>query len=300
MSVDDLDKTVFKQPVPGGDRTVTRPRPGRSQRAQDEYADLPQSRSNVSPELSKVRNGKVGTEFHTRIGLNPLVNAASILVAVFDKTRHSMSHSDVAGLHQRLVKEIKDFEERAREQGIKPEVILSARYLICTVLDEAVLNTPWGSESAWSQRSLLTVFHGETSGGEKCFLILERMRQAPAENLDILELFYICISLGFEGKFRVAPGGRDQLYQIRDDLFATIRRYRGDYERALSSRWQGLGRSGNSLTEYLPMWVVVSVAAAVLFFGYSGFRYWLHTSATPVALELREIADNADVRSVGR
>jgi len=156
------------------------------------------------------------------------------------------------------------------------------------------MNTPWGSESAWSQRSLLTVFHGEPSGGEKCFLILERMRQAPAENLDFLELFYVCLCLGFEGKYRVAHGGRDHLYQIKDDIFATIRRYRGDYERALSAHWQGLGKSGNALAEHLPLWVVASVVAAVLFCGYSGFRYWLHSSATPLAMELRNVAESAN------
>lgn len=293
MSVDDFDKTVFRQPVPGGDRTVLKPRPGRG-RASAEPALAPHPA--VEPGRSSVHAlpPHAMAEFHTGIGLNPLVNAAATLVAVFAKTRSALSHSDVVGLHQRLVSEIKEFEERAREQGIKPEIILSARYLLCTILDEAVMNTPWGSESAWSQRSLLTVFHGETSGGEKCFLILDRMRHAPAENLDFLELFYVCLSLGFEGRYRVAYGGRDHLYQIRDELFATIRRYRGDYERALSSHWHGLGRKGNALAEHLPMWVVASVVAAILFSGYSGFRYWLHNTATPLSVELRAVADSAN------
>lgn len=232
-----------------------------------------------------------GPAFRTSIGLNPLVNAASTLIAVFEKTRQSMSHPDVAGLHQRLANEIRDFEVRAREQGVRQEVVLSARYLMCTILDEAVLNTPWGSDSAWGQRSLLAVFHSETSGGEKCFLVLDRMRQNPAENLDILELFYICLSLGFEGKYRMVDRGRDQLDQIREELFSTIRRHRGEYERGLSPRWQGLGNTRNALTEYVPMWVAASVVAAVLFTSYSGFRYWLHSSATPVAEQLSVIAE---------
>lgn len=283
MSFDEMDKTVFKQPLPGGDRTVLRGRATRPGPPLTPAVNPTSPARDVTPIHRPA-------EFRSRMGLNPLVQAASTLIAVFAKTRHALNHADVAGLHQRLGKEIKNFEETAREQGIKPEVVLSTRYLLCTVLDEAVMNTPWGSESAWSQRSLLSTFHGETSGGEKSFLILQRMRQAPADNLDFIELFYICVCLGFEGKFRVASGGRDQLLHIKDELFETIRRYRGDYERTLAGRWQGLASAGRSLSDHLPMWVVASGVAALLFFGYSGFRYWLHSSASPVLLELSDIA----------
>jgi len=297
MSPDDSDKTVFKQPTPGGDRTVMRPMPGGrgaggSQASPQESSGIPQPgrapTHNANARAPAMDTGAV--YFRTDHGLNPLVNAASTLIAVFEKTRHSLSHPDVGGLHQRLVNEIKTFEASLRDLGVRQEVVLSARYLMCSVLDEAVLNTPWGSESAWGQRTLLSVFHGETSGGEKSFLILDRMRQTPADNLDILELFYICVSLGFEGKFRLMNRGRDALDQIREELFAIIRRHRGEYERALSPSWTGLGKTRNALTEYVPMWVVVALVLTILFFGYSGFRYWLYTSATPVTEELINIS----------
>lgn len=293
MTSDDSDKTVFKQPIPGGDRTVMRPMPGgRSVGAQQPTAApsaIPQpGRASVPPPRSMPVDAGAAY-FRTDRGLNPLVNAASTLIAVFEKTRQSMSHPDVGGLHQRLNNEIRAFEAKARDLGIRQEIILSARYLLCSVLDEAVLNTPWGSESAWAQRTLLTVFHGETSGGEKSFLILDRMRQSPAENLDIIELFYIFLSLGFEGKYRLIQRGRDAIDQIKEELFAIIRRYRGEYERALSPSWVGLGKTRNPLTEYIPLWVVIAFAVAVLFFSYTGFRYWLHESATPVAEQLINI-----------
>ena len=203
-----------------------------------------------------------------------------------------MSHPNVGGLHQRLVNEIKAFEANAKEQGIKPEVVLSARYILCTVLDEAVLNTPWGAESAWTQRTLLSMFHNETSGGEKFFLILDRMRDMPAENLSILEMIYIFLSLGYEGKYRVLHRGKEALEQIRDELFRIIRNHRGEYERSLSPSWEGLGRIKNSLAEYIPMWVIASVVAGVLLVSYTGFRYWLYQSSAPVAQQLVDISNN--------
>lgn len=298
MSTDNSDKTVFRQPAGAADRTVMRPRPGgRGNAPQQAPVQQPMSddRGQVynrapTPQPTAPSFDTQAAYFRTGKGLNPLVNAASTLIAVFEKTHKSMSHPNVGGLHQRLVNEIKEFESKAKEQGIKPEVVLSARYILCTVLDEAVLNTPWGAESAWTQRTLLSMFHNETSGGEKFFLILDRMRDTPAENLTILELIYIFLSLGYEGKYRVIHRGKEALEQIRDELFRIIRNHRGEYERSLSPSWEGLGRMKNSLAEYIPMWVVASVVGGVLLLSYSGFRYWLYQSSAPVAQQLTNIA----------
>ena len=210
---------------------------------------------------------------------------------MFEKTRQAVSHPDIGGLHQRLAGEIRQFEENARQIGLPPEIILAARYCICTALDEAVLNTPWGSESAWPQRTLLSVFHNETSGGVKFFEILDRMMAYPAENTDFLEFMYILLSLGFEGKYRVIDRGRDLIEQLRDELFATIRHQRGEYERSLSPSWHGLGKSRKSLASYIPLWVVASILGAVLLLSYSGFRIWLFESSDPVVAQLDEIIE---------
>lgn len=293
MSMDDSDKTVFKQPMPGGDRTSMRSSLGARDTGlgREPTPVPPHAQSVPSPSYSQARAPMdiPRANFQARYGINPIVNAASTLIAVFAKTRSAVSHPDVAGLHQRLINEIRALENQLRDLGLKQEVQLSVRYLICSVLDEGVLNTPWGSESAWAQRTLLSVFHGETSGGEKSFLILDRLRQAPSENLDVIELFYIFLSLGFEGRYRLMNRGRESLDQLRDELFSIIRRHRGDYERSLSPAWEGVGNTRNSLTDHVPLWVVVAFMAAILFFSYTGLRYWLYTSSSQVADDIAEL-----------
>lgn len=296
----DPEKTVFKAPTPGGERTAMRPSPGRRGSGATEMgrtrpggAAAPVANNPYPAASPAAQGGRAGYEqvrFSTTQGLNPLINSAATLIAVFEKTRHSVRHPDVGGLHTRLVNEIKAFENKAKDVGSKPEIILAARYLLCSALDEAVLHTPWGDESAWGQRTLLRIYHGENTGGEKCFAILERMLQAPAENLHMLELFYICLSLGFEGKYRVIHRGHDKLESLRDELFRTIRTYRGDYERSLSSNWQGLGRVRKTLSHYVPIWVAASVFAVAVFLGYGGFTYWMHSVSNPVVAKLDLIA----------
>lgn len=294
---DDSDRTVFKQPMPGGDRTSLRPSPGRRpapgdsrQRSGGDGGGMPPQ----PPGGGQPPRGPHNPSFNTFIGLNPLVNAASTLIAVFQKTQNSPRHPDVAGLHRSLTQEIRSFEDRAKDAGVRPEISLSARYLLCSALDEAVLHTPWGGESAWGQRTLLSAYHGETSGGEKCFIILENMLHEPAENLHILELFYVVLSLGFEGRYRLESRGRDKLESLRDDLYRAIRTYRGDFERSLSLSWQGLGRGRRTLSHYIPAWVAGSVFAAIVLMGYAGFSFWMHSESESVLRQLQVIAGTAE------
>lgn len=89
------------------------------------------------------------------------------------------------------------------------------------------------TQEAWSQESLLSRFHGETYGGQDFFLILRRVCAEPAQNLDLLELWFVILSLGFEGKYRLDPEGPRKLDQLRELLLALIRSYRGDFQTGL-------------------------------------------------------------------
>ena len=146
---------------------------------------------------------------------------------------------------------------------------------MCTALDEAVVTTPWGNESEWSQMSLLSSFHNETFGGEKFFILLDRLARNPVKHLDMLELMYVCLSLGFEGKYRVMPRGLLELENIRDSLFRQIRQIRGDVPREISPHWQGLKGEGRRLVRYAPWWLVTALTLTCLAVLYGGFAWVL-------------------------
>lgn len=260
-----------------GDRTVLIPTPGAATPAA--------SRAPHSP----VGGAELAQDIRIRNSLNPLVSAASKLLGVIIKLRTTMRHDNVPDLHKRLTQEIQKFEREAKQLSLSPETVLTARYLLCTVVDEVVLSTPWGTASGWSQHSLLSLFHKETFGGEKCFLILQRMQEAPASHLELLELFYLCLSLGFQGKYRLAQRGHEQIEQIRDNLYRTIEGHRPAMERDLSPHWQGCVQRKTRLVQYIPLWVIASVVLGVLALTFSGYRWWLYDSATPVVEEINQL-----------
>lgn len=118
------------------------------------------------------------------VGINPLLQAATPLLVLAGKLRTTLSHNDISGLRRQTLEEIRRFEERARSAGVSPETVLAARYALCTALDEAVLTTPWGSQSEWSAQTLLVQLHREAWGGEKFFEMLERISADPARHID--------------------------------------------------------------------------------------------------------------------
>ncbi|SIT05588.1 type VI secretion system protein ImpK [Thalassolituus maritimus] len=256
------------------DRTVMIPTPGAARSS----SGAGQGRA-TSPQPAMPGNEKIDV----RHGLNPLVTGATTLLTLVTKLRSTMKHDQVPDLHKRLTEEIKSFERNARNAGITGDTVVAARYLLCSVIDEMVLNTPWGASSGWSQHSLLSLFHQETSGGEKSFLILQKLLETPGTHLDLLELYYLCLSLGFQGKYRVMPRGNEQLEQIRENLYHTIESHRPGWESELSPHWEGSVKPSEYLKNYIPLWVIASVVMALLVLTYSGFRYWMYQETTPVA-----------------
>jgi type VI secretion system protein ImpK len=132
---------------------------------------------------------------------------------------------------------VENFAQNALHNGVETSQMSVARYVLCTVVDEAVVTTAWGKESDWSQMSLLSRFHNETSGGEKFFHLLERMSKNPAKHLPTLELMYLCLALGFEGKYRIQPRGLLELENLRDALYRQIRHLRPDVPRESPGYW---------------------------------------------------------------
>ena len=94
--------------------------------------------------------------------------------------------SDPAALRNSLAQGVRNFVAQAASAGIAPERVMAARYVLCTMIDEAAADTPWGGSGVWARNSLLTMFHNEASGGEKVFQLMARLAEKPDANRDLL------------------------------------------------------------------------------------------------------------------
>ncbi|QHQ15504.1 DotU family type VI secretion system protein [Pectobacterium parmentieri] len=213
---------------------------------------------------------------------NMLVAAANPLINAIPQIRHSVSHDDPARLRQQLIDQVRLFELNCQQSGLSYEVIVGARYCLCTALDEAAALTPWGSRGVWTSNSLLVTFHNETWGGEKFFQLLAKLSQSPRQHILLLELIYFCLLLGFEGRYRVLDNGRSQLETIKQRLLQMIKSVRGSYFAALSPHPTDQPVLRKRWRPMIPLWACAAVAgfAACLF--YIGLNWRLGDYTSPV------------------
>lgn len=167
--------------------------------------------------------------------------------------------------------------------------MLAARYALCAAVDEAVLSTPWGSQGEWREQTLLITLHREAWGGEKFFDMLQRISADPGRHIDLMELQYVCLALGFAGKFQVAERGHARLAEVQTDLFRRIRTYRGVPPADLSLHWRGMQDRRNPVIRYVPWWVVGAFTLVVLAGAFVFYHVRLAAFSAPIDNRLAHI-----------
>lgn len=217
---------------------------------------------------------------------NPVLQAAAPLLILAARLGTSVQQASIPTLRQQAVEEIRVFDERLRSSGVSREDGLVARYVLCTFVDAAILNTPWGAQGDWASNSLLVIFHKEVSGGEKFFEILKRLQADPSRYLNLIELLYICLALGYEGRYRHDPSGALELSRLQHDLYDVIRERRVPREEDLSPHWQGTEDRRNPIIRYVPWWTVAAAGVAVLLVAFLIFHSRLAAQARPIEAAL--------------
>ncbi|NOQ35623.1 MAG: OmpA family protein [Methylococcaceae bacterium] len=271
------------------DKTVLKPSPrGRTQASADvaPAIDMPISSINLDEHLNLSAEK------------NPLFSSALTLFALVTQLRQSLSHQDVPALREQLISEVKKFESKAIALQCPLEQVQTARYALCSLVDEVILNTPWGCNSIWTTESLLVSFHKESWGGEKFFKILKNIINQPEIYFNLLELFYYCLSLGFEGKYKIQERGLSELQEIRENLYHILKGQRGELEGSLSLQWRGVGDKRNLLARYVPLWVIAAVAALIIMLIFLGFLYKVNETSTPIISQTFQIKDDLDKPTV--
>ena len=211
-----------------------------------------------------------------KTGANALVNIASpVLAAAIRIDSERGRGPDLERLRRAMVDAVHGFEKDAMSTGMDNKSLRAARYALCATVDDIVLSTPEGRASTWTQQSMTSIFHNEVTGGERFFDILEQMEQDLGHQLPVVELMYLCMSLGFIGRYRVRPRGVAELTDLRDGVYNTIRQRRGEFERDLSPHWRGIDAGAKALARRIPLWAIGLGTLAIASVMYLAFNFLL-------------------------
>jgi type VI secretion system protein ImpK len=246
----------------GRDPTVIRPTPGGCPGGRS--AAFTRNQPAVRPAATLGSGPDASVEDFVAHGANPILNAAGPLLSLGVAIGASAYQADIEGLRSRAFEAVKAFEAQATRNRVAPDHVRFARYVICTFVDTAVFQTPWGGHEIWGARSLLVQFEADTRGGEKFFELLEGFCRTPDRFLDLIELQYVCLALGFQGKYRGQPDGAATVAALQDKHYRIIREKRPTLGSVLATHWQGLAEPTPKSWRLVPWWVTAVAAACIL------------------------------------
>ena len=160
--------------------------------------------------------------------INPMIDAATPLLGMVLRMK-AMSETPLSEkLYQQVIMDITSIEQQLQIQGYEPGAIVSFRYVLCTFIDETALGLGWDQDNGWVKQSLLVHFHNESWGGEKVFVLIERLLGEPKRYLDLIEFIYLCLCLGYRGRYKVSAGQNDEFNHLLRRLQKQIQQLRGN------------------------------------------------------------------------
>lgn len=89
-------------------------------------------------------------------------------------------------------------EEAFTKGFFNKEVYDQARFMVCAWVDEAILASGWQYRGHWQREQLQRLYYNTTEAGEEVF---DRLNMLSFEQKEVREVYYLCLALGFKGKF---------------------------------------------------------------------------------------------------
>lgn len=116
-------------------------------------------------------------------------------------------------------------EQEARSHGRSPEDLNQVKFALVAFLDESALGCRNPAFADWHRLPVQAQLYGHHEAGEVFFQELQKTlnRSDSPETADLLEVYYLCLLLGFKGRY--AAGG--DLRSIMASIQEKIRRVRG-------------------------------------------------------------------------
>jgi type VI secretion system protein ImpK len=135
--------------------------------------------------------------------------------------------NDAASFRVNMKSAIKNAEQQALAKGYRQEEIRLATFAVVAFLDESVLTYRSVISADWQREPLGQEFFGSHLAGELFFQGLDRLlkSQDSPHVADALEVYLLCLLLGYRGKYGLA--GDETTRSLQDAALEKIKRIRG-------------------------------------------------------------------------
>jgi type VI secretion system protein ImpK len=117
-------------------------------------------------------------------------------------------------LRPKVASMLEDFEKRAERYRFNHKIIQVSKFGLAAFVDETVLLNNFPNREQWEKYALQLEYFGEQLAGNKFFEKLEAMLNQIEVTKDAVEVYYVCMLLGFKGRYAVYE--QDKLLAIME------------------------------------------------------------------------------------
>src|SRR5271157_43351 len=167
---------------------------------------------------------------------NLALHFQEVLTAIERLRGNRQGVSDANAFRHHAREALRTAAGQALAAGYTAEDVKHATYATVAFLDESVLNSHNPVFADWARKPLQEEMFGTQIAGEVFFQHLQQLlgRNDSADLADVLEVYYLCLLLGFGGRY--SAGNRGELAQVMNLTAEKIRRIRGQFG-PLSPAW---------------------------------------------------------------
>jgi len=182
------------------------------------------------------------------------------------------------------------FGKNCKALSIPQESVDECTYAVVALIDETVLSVPGECRDYWLARPLQLDYFGTNLAGQEFFQKLERIIVSIEKKKDVLDVYYLCLSLGFEGKYKM--GNAQERTAIVEDLGNKLSRSRGGAQGPLSPHSYFAEATGGRVRGAVPvpLWAVAAGCAGAVAAWYAVLQFLNSSQASAVLDIVRQVS----------
>jgi type VI secretion system protein ImpK len=191
-----------------------------------------------------------------------LADQCGELLAMALQLRKSTDPGTAETLRSRIDEQLRALDVRSRQEDIPQEDVQLAKYALVAFIDEMVLTSSWPLKDAWADKPLQLAYFNDFSAGEEFYNKIDALRGQKKNS--VLEVYYLCLALGFRGKF-VDLQGMEKKKTLIDTILREMKGTTSPLVQGLSPGWQPPDALP-SLVRNFPAWLVAAACGLFLLF----------------------------------
>lgn len=198
----------------------------------------------------------------SRVSQNDLVRFAGPIFDLILRLRAGIVQPSNK-LRPKVAKLLDEFEKRAERYRFNHKVVRVSKFALASFVDETVLTNNFPLKDEWEKYPLQLEYFGEQLAGNKFFEKLDAMLNQMKVTADAVEVYYVCMLLGFKGRYAV--------YE-HDKLISTMQKTANALVKAgkivpteLSPNWLANDQPAPPAKRGMPTWAKISAFGGLAF-----------------------------------